>query len=407
MSRSEDLEDVGYRVKYDDAGNVVGIVGNRGEPSPFVLATTNKLTGGSELSIGSRRVYIGPGDQVRSYISANIDAGKEIKYIVAGDSTRDNTYNGMIAYYTAQLVKAGITVVDNAESGQSGHDWYLNIDQNKLSDAITASGDGTGVVLEYSFGTNDIPTYSDSAAEINLRAGVLAYIAACPNALVLLVEPVYTANTSRNATLSAIYQRMSIDFNLPLINIQSILSTKFTDPRFYYDATHCTKYGSARIVNYILDRILPADLKNFVTLSDGYFSSPSVPVNTATNMAGAVESGYWSSVNGSAQANASWRRLPQIAVSPLFTLTYKSSGNNTYCVFVDSGNAFIKVAVELLENGFKKMIIPENAAYARINLASNGATYDALAETVEVRYEAPLTMTQVNAGVQNRMPKVA
>ena len=50
MARIEDLEDVGYRVKYDDNGTVVGIVGNRGEPSPFVLATTNKLTGGLEFS---------------------------------------------------------------------------------------------------------------------------------------------------------------------------------------------------------------------------------------------------------------------------------------------------------------------------------------------------------------------
>ncbi len=52
MARIEDLEDVGYRVKYDDEGNIVGIFGNRGEPSPFVLATTNKLTGGIEYSAG-------------------------------------------------------------------------------------------------------------------------------------------------------------------------------------------------------------------------------------------------------------------------------------------------------------------------------------------------------------------
>ncbi len=57
MSRSEDLEDVGYRVKYDDAGNVVGIVGNRGEPSPFVLATTNKLTGRSEVLAGPNVIF--------------------------------------------------------------------------------------------------------------------------------------------------------------------------------------------------------------------------------------------------------------------------------------------------------------------------------------------------------------
>lgn len=51
MARIEDLEDVGYRVKYDDAGKVVAIVGSRGEPSPFVLATTN-LTGVIEISTG-------------------------------------------------------------------------------------------------------------------------------------------------------------------------------------------------------------------------------------------------------------------------------------------------------------------------------------------------------------------
>lgn len=59
MSRIEDLEDVGYRVKYDDLGKVVDIIGNRGEPSPFVLAQTNPLTGGLELSAGGTPVAVG------------------------------------------------------------------------------------------------------------------------------------------------------------------------------------------------------------------------------------------------------------------------------------------------------------------------------------------------------------
>jgi len=366
---------------------------------------------GAVISGGGLNIAVSDYESVRSMISTAMDRGETVTYIVAGDSTRNNAYNQMPDYYNTQLAKAGIVYVNNAQSGQSGRDWGQNIDQNTVAQAIAASGpQGKNTVLEFCFGINDtaIGTPSDADIEGWLRYGLAQYAAACPLAKIVLCSPVYQVATAWNPRLLGIYQRMSDDLNYPLINVQALTSTMYGNPSWYYDGTHPNKWGAARIVNYILDKLLPADIRTLVTMSESARTSPAVP--SSANLAGAVVSGkYWNPSSGADGTNANWRRLPEIAVTELFVLRWKTGGNDSYVCFMDSSGVFKATAYSAAPdaNGWRKVMIPVGAAYARINLASNGATYDALGETPDVRYESPATMTQINAGQVVRFPSAA
>jgi lysophospholipase L1-like esterase len=395
-----------------DTGRLVGLAA-KGSPDVTYLAGQDTPTSGIPLTVtltssGGVPLISGLGGltDLKRFFGEVWDSGATAKYIVSGDSTRDNSYNMMIAYYTAMLAKVGVTVVDNAESGQSGQNWKNNVGAVTLAQAIAASGDGANVVLEFSFGIND---YKNGATEADvegwLTEGLSMYRSACPYARVLLVVPVYTAATDRNVILQNIYKRLSAKFGLPMVDVLAITGAVWNNTSYYYDGTHPNQYGSARIVNYILDKVLPADLYQLCKMDIAFFTG-NTPPSTA-NMAGAVQSGYWNTVNGLPLVDAAWRRLPEIAVEPNFILRAKHQGNRDDFIFMDSTGAFISRIIAGAVSGWREVTIPADARFVRINISSAGSTYDALGDVVEVRYKIPeppaLTMAQINTGLSLRL----
>ncbi len=387
--------------------NTIGVVGSLVQKNANTNAESNVATG---ANLAAELAFVRPFEMIKDRISYGVDAGEEIKYIVSGDSTRDMTFHSMLSYYEHHLNKLGVTVVDNSRASQTGKGWADGTtypSESSLALAITASGDGTNVILEYSFGVNDWDIGTETQVASWLKNGILAYKAACPNALVVLVTPLTTTNTARTTGLRTIYQNMAAELSLPLIDIVAMTGAVLTDYSFYYDTTHPTKYGAARIVNFILDRVLSADAKKLTPLSDSYFASPAVP--SAGNIAGTFEQGYWGTSDGQPQASTTWRRLLEIAVTPLFCLRMKTFGNKNDMLFVNNSNVLVRGNIPLTPDGdgWVKITVPEGATKLRANLSTGGTVYDALVPVPEVRYETPLTMTQVNAGTVSRMLGVA
>ena len=401
-----------YKINDTTTGHVGKLVMSDPVSGKESVALTATLSSGEvEISLlPGVAIAVSRFEPIRSMVSTAIDRGETVTYVVSGDSTRNNAYNQMPDYYQTQLGKVGIVYYNNAQSGQSGRDWGKNIDQNTVAQAIANSGPlGKNTILEFCFGINDtaIGTPADADVEGWLRYGLAQYAAACPLAKIVLCSPVYQVATAWNPRLLGIYQRMSADLGYPLINVQALTSTMYGNPSWYYDGTHPNKWGAARIVNHILDKLLPSDIRALVTMSESARTSPAAP--SSANLAGAVVTGkFWNPASGADGTSANWRRLPEIAVSELFVLRWKTGGNDSYVCFMDTGGVFKATAYSAAPDaqGWRKVTIPIGAAFARINLASNGATYDALGETPDVRYETPPTMTQINAGQVVRFPSV-
>jgi lysophospholipase L1-like esterase len=336
-------------------------------------------------------------------------AGTEtVNYIVSGDSTRDNSYNQMIAYYDHQLTKANVTLTDNASSGQSGQDWGAGTDSPNLSEAIAATpGTGAGTILEFSFGIND---YKNGALEADvknwLKTGLQSYMSAKPDAAVVLSVPVATAIVDRNTVLSRIYSELGAELSLPVIDTYTITSSVHGNTAFYNDGTHPNRNGSIRIVNYIFDQLLPSELYGVVDLDSAFLvGEPPEPVE----MAQPIEAGYWSSSTGAPVTNTAWRRMQEVAVEPNFVLRIQHQGNRFDVSFLDANGVFVDNESTTVVSGqsYREVIVPTGAWKARINVSSLGSTYDTLGDVPSVKYGVPdvtpLTMAEINNGLSIRL----
>ncbi len=370
----------------------------------------NLLLGNTEV----KRIYVGESlvmysdliEDIQSRMIAANDGTSTISYIVSGDSTRDNSYNSMIDYYEHQLAKANITLIDNASSGQSGQDWAGNIDSPNVSQAIAATtGTGSTTILEFSFGINDDKNGATKEQVKGwLRNGIKTYQKAKPDAVVLLVVPVATSNTTRNNNLKTIYQELSIELGLPLIDGLYATSTVHGNTSFYNDGTHPNKNGSIRMVNYILSEISPPELYSVIDLDDTFIGAGDPPSNA--EMATTVESGYWSTSAGTPVVNAAWRRMQRISVEPNFVLRIQHQGNRNDVAFYDQNDVYISTVTSTAISGqpYREVEIPTGAWYVRLNISSNATTYDALGDIPSVKYVIPsiavLTMAQINNGLE-------
>ncbi len=200
--------------------------------------------------------------------NAAIGINNDVKYIVSGSSTRDNSFNKMIAYYKQQLAKINVELIDNASDGQSCDKWINNIGSydSYLSDAIaTSDGEGENTILEFSFGGNS----SDQPdIKAKLKEGINLFRDAKPEAKVILVTPLARNDENFQNKLSKIYEELSTE--LGLILIDGVFCTKDVhgNSKYYKDGTHPNKWGSRRIVNYITDQILPSELYSGMTLTE-------------------------------------------------------------------------------------------------------------------------------------------
>lgn len=191
-----------------------------------------------------------------------------VQYIVTGDSTRDNSFNRMISYYTEQFDKINVELIDNACSSQSCYKWMTHTGSfdTYLSDAITSTkGNGENTIMEFSFGLNEVEPPDIKETLLN---GITQYTNARPQATVFLAIPVTTSATSFNTQLKNIYHEIALERHLMLVDTTIATVDVHGNPDYYEDRTHPNQWGSRRIVNYITDQILPPELYSIMTLAE-------------------------------------------------------------------------------------------------------------------------------------------
>lgn len=324
------------------------------------------------------------------------NSGTATTYIVSGDSTRDNSFNNCIPYYTEQFAKIGVTLFDNSQSGIKASEWNADTYPGTgITDAINqTTGTGKNTILEYSLGLNDYAALTTQQMKDVIKAGLDQYIAAKPDTLILLVTPLRDTNHSLVVT----FRELSVEYNLPLVDFDTKMDYSTT---FYQDTTHPNRNGTMRLINIITDQILPASLYSVMTITDPVSIPP--PDVSFTVVVDPVN-GYWSTGDGAAASNTAWRRLEEIQVEPNFSIVVNHAGNRTDIIMLDIDHNFVDATNLTIGAAF---IIPTNVVFVRINLSNSGASYDALNDVPTVEYYVEsatlLTQAQINTGLTIRL----
>lgn len=334
-----------------------------------------------------------------------IDGSKSTgyQYIVTGDSTRDSFATPSIHYYRKQLSKINFDVIDNSESGQSASDWLNNRSNANLNDAIAAtSGTGANTILEMSLGINREAGQTVEDIKNDIVNGISSYLQEKPDTLIIFVSPNKFATS---LDYEAIYEELAQQFSGSVF-VSGYVATAgvYGNADFYADSTHPNEYGSKRVVNYIFSSTLPDAVVNLMTLENEY------PVIVDPVIPSTVESGYFSYGNGSPQELSSWRRLSEINVEPNFTIRIDHGGNRFGCSFLDQSGNFIQTinSTVVSGEGYRTAQVPPNAYIMRANVSDDGVNYDAMNYNVTLTYEVDesthLTQSEINAGLDIRMP---
>jgi hypothetical protein len=319
---------------------------------------------------------------------------EDVIYIVAGDSTRDNTYNEMKGYYTKQLAKINVDIFYSSRSGGTAKKWLENTQDSvdaRLSSAVGASTgtEGENTILEYSYGLNDYYVESANKAIIKgyIKNGIVAYQVAKPKAFVFLAYPVATSDTARDIMLDEIYTEIAEELDLFYVNTKLCTNTIKSNSLYYADATHPNKFGSRRIVNYILNKILPLELFSIVSIEE-YIVSVATS-DTELNPTPKYEVGNWYTTTGAnGAANTTWRRTKKIAIEPNFSLLVTHRGNRYDAIFYDISGNFLEYKTTTLKSGYiREVTIPTTAYSVAFNITSDGANYDLLNDVPSVKYD--------------------
>ena len=318
----------------------------------------------------------------------------DVTYIVAGDSTRDNTYNEMKEYYIKQFKKINVNIFYSSRSGGTAKKWLGNTQDAvnaRLSSAISTSTgtEGENTILEYSYGLNDYYVESANKATIkaSIKDGIIAYKTAKPKANVFLVYPVATSDAARDALLDEIYTEVAGELNLFYVNSKLCTDSIKSASNYYADATHPNKFGSRRIVNYILNEILPLDLFNIVTLEE--YIVATTTNDSELNPTPKYGIGNWYTTNGlNGATNTTWRRTQKIAIEPNFTLLVEHHGTRYDAIFYDAAGAFLEYKTTTLVSGYvREVTIPTTAYFVAFNITSDGTNYDLLNDVPSVKYD--------------------
>ena len=337
-----------------------------------------------------------------------------VNYVVSGDSTRDSNRGLLQHYYKNQLAKINVQLDYNAESGQSGYHWAYNVDETTVDQAIALiPGTGSNTILELSLGINDYKAtdrqpdfdYLNPAhiAQIkaDLQTGITALITAKPALHLVLAAPVFTAYDQRNIDLPLMYQQLSTENNLPLIESDYIMEPVHPSPDFYDDTTHPSENGSKRLCNHILNQLLPTDLATILTLGDAGLTAPPQAGNLNSPT---IEVGYWSTTTGGPNSNASWRRLAdRIPVVPGMVMRIAHQGSRNDCLTYDANDVYIGKVTMTVVGGYLHFITGDSVYFLRVNLQFEDLiAYDALNDLPSVIYRVPdsnsLTSDQINSG---------
>lgn len=323
---------------------------------------------------------------------------KDVLFATFGDSTRSMLQSEWGKYYPQQLEKLGLTYFQNAYPSQTAHNWQNNIGNATIQQLIDASlgEDGEDTIVECSIGLNDFTQLGGKAeAKDSIKNAILKYQLAKPKAVIFLVSPNYAGNEARRIALKEIYEELSIELNLPLVDghIPTIDLNLSLD--YYYDTTHMNPFGCLRLRNYILEQIVPFELKQLLE-----FTEYDLPSNLGELSTQEVRNGLYNSI-GTFDVSPNYRSIAPYPVKEGYIIQVSHNGNRNRTVFFDKNGDLIN-RVSRTPKGL--ILVPKGAIEARTNISTSGSEWDALNETPSVKYyqNEPrnfIPMIEINKGL--------
>lgn len=340
--------------------------------------------------------------EIRTRLYAASQLGFTLNYLVAGDSTREipkYVTIGTEAYYNMLLSKLNVTVFYSATAGMDAAQW---ISGKQTAFLAQISGSGANSIMEYSFGLNDHTHLNGdyAATKAQIKLGITSTLAAKADLAVLLVSPVKMNEpvAGRRISLAQIYLELAEELDLPLIDGYAVTKDIYNTTEFYADyagSPHPNEFGGKRLVNHIIDSIVPITIRNLITYDD--LAAPALSITNATK----VIDHSW--VNGVLTAGVNYRCLASINCKGSTMLTVSHQGNAVKVHCIDSGGSFIKtIDIDSVVAPNRKIFLPYNTASVGINLSSQGATYDALNDNVTVAFSY-MSQIDINIGLE-RLP---
>lgn len=214
-----------------------------------------------------------------------------VTYIMVGDSTR--AINGAYIYDIVSKVLNGLNVTTylSAHSGLKAQHWG-NTDDTiqpgypRAVDLIPLiPGTGSTTIVDICLGLNDATTIDSLPTYIT--SGINLIKASKPDILVNITSPNLS---SYNSTWGSIYTKLVNDNGYGYINIlENVFKTDSDRTGYFLDTTHPNEFGQKKMAEYILDKIVPNDLKLDALT---YYNVPQGYLANTTDNSSIINSGF-------------------------------------------------------------------------------------------------------------------
>lgn len=293
----------------------------------------------------------------------------------------------------------------NAEASMTSNEWMTDGASSSTAKFTYAVENCLGIngrdtILEYSLGVNDWSGFSTSKivkVKDALKLSLQKFLDARPEVKIILVVPSVSGTLQRADDLLESYKQLAEEMDLLLVDGHA--ATIHAWPRIgttnclYADATHINDYGARRLVNYILNDIIPPSiLWNFPIIE-----LPGIETETALVNQAVVETGTYNSL-GVDQAGSNWRRLDVVNVYPRTLLKLKHKGTRRDILWFVNGAWKVQNLPAFLPGTDYWLIevpntdTPTIPIQLKVNIETvDGSAYDLLGDTPELWNVFPVT----------------
>lgn len=298
-----------------------------------------------------------------------------VNYIMVGDSTRAS--NGAHIYEKVSNLLNGLNVTTtlSAQSGLKAENWgsdgSVQPGYPKAADLIALiPGTGSTTIVDISLGLNDT---AHTAEEIEgyITAGVNTIKASKPDTIFNLTSSNYWVDhEAGNTKLKQAYDDLYATGIYGYINVlENVFKNSADTTGFYIDLIHPNEYGQKKMAEYIVDKLIPNDLK-VDALS--YFRVPAGYIKNNVDNANIIESGFMCEVAysvGTPTGNIYLRKSPD-AKWYLWDIT----SGDSLSAFIEMKNGFQTIGAGWV-SGKTISAIVYIRDYAVLDLIASGSAY--------------------------------
>lgn len=316
---------------------------------------------------------------------------KTVNYIAVGDSLMSGApyAPALQQQYKDQFGRLKIDVLFSATAGLTSQAWMDNSHGSTFArksylEANILGDGGEDSIIEVSLGTNDINTLGSLALKEQLKKLFKTIQKIGPKSKIIGKVPP-NISISKCQELQSAYRQVTEECNVFFIDgfeamIHALPRTGLNCVA--YDATHPNDNGQLRLLHYVLQEVIPPSLFH---LFNPIELSPLGTEPAIVNLA-VLETGQYSDL-GVDQADANWRRLDVVTVSPRTLMRLKHKGTNKSVLFkFGSTTTWIKMIppMETNDPDVRLFEIPDWCTSIKVNITQDGAAYDLLGDVPEL-----------------------